>query len=1005
MVYVKKMVMTGFKSFARRTEILFDKGVNVILGPNGSGKSNVADAICFVLGRLSIKSMRAAKAKNLLFLGSKYIKPGKEASVEIVFDNSQKTFAIDKDEISLIRIVRRNGQSIYKINGDTKTRADVIEMLAHAGIDPYGFNIILQGQIQHIVRMHPDERRKIVEEVAGISIYESKKEKSLHELEKTEEKLKEISAILRERTIYLKNLEKERAQALKFKELETMQKRLKASILTRKIEDKTKEVQSIVKSIDEKSSQKDKIRQEAQKLQEEIEQLQEKINQINKSIQQATGVEQDSLNNQIANTKAEIEGLKVRKENYENKKQEVERRIEEMKNSIPSLEQEITELRKESPLVARKAQELKKKKDDLAKIEEERNKLFNLRTEMFSLKEISKDKERQLAKANSDSDSLLKQIEDISVNLKEKNEEECSKSLSSLKNSLNEKEKSLDSLHQEEIKNAKIISVAESEIERAEKIKGQVEKIDVCPLCQSKITPEHIHHVFLHSDQKISEFKSQLTNSTEETSKIKNERTTIYQQIKEIKEKTAQLESELVKQRTLRERKEQLKRLVESERLIREEIVKIEDRRKVLEVRIVDLPKIQEKYDSIVLEIEEISSRTKEDTDTSLLYKEREIENIRNIIKHSSRDLEEVRVEITNITSNLERKHSFLEQKEKQEEELNQKFKKMFESRDEMQLSIQDKNIELTEIQSNVRQIEEQINYLKIGKAKIDAEKESVEMEMHDFPGLEIIKATIENLEERLKKSQESLYQIGSINMRALEVYDEIKKEYDAVQEKVLTLEKEKDEIMKIIEEIDKKKLKSFMKTFRAMNSLFTENFSKLYTKGVAYLEIENEEDVFAGGINIVVRLAKGKYFDVTSLSGGEQTLVALSLLFAIQEYRPYPFYIFDEIDAALDKRNSERLAALLSQYIKSGQYIVITHNDSIIMSSNILYGVSMHEGVSKVLSLKINNEPVKHTDEELKEENPIPEDKAEDANEIKELEEEIAEKDAQNIDNEETEG
>ena len=88
MVYIKRMVMTGFKSFARRTEILFDKGVNVILGPNGSGKSNVADALCFVLGRLSIKSMRAAKAKNLLFMGSKYIKPSKEASVELVFDNT-----------------------------------------------------------------------------------------------------------------------------------------------------------------------------------------------------------------------------------------------------------------------------------------------------------------------------------------------------------------------------------------------------------------------------------------------------------------------------------------------------------------------------------------------------------------------------------------------------------------------------------------------------------------------------------------------------------------------------------------------------------------------------------------------------------------------------------------------------------------------------------------------------------------------------------------------------
>lgn len=240
MVYIKKLVMHGFKSFAKKTEIVFDKGINVILGPNGSGKSNISDSLCFVLGRLSIKSIRAAKAKNLLFMGSKYIKPAREAMVEIVFDNADRAFAIDKDEVSLKRIVRFNGQGIYKINDETKTRLEVIEMLAQAGIDPYGFNLVLQGQIQSIVKMHPEDRRKIIEEVAGISIYESRKEKSLKELEKTEEKLKEISAILRERNSYLKNLDRERSQALRFKELELAVKRCKAGILTKKINEKEK---------------------------------------------------------------------------------------------------------------------------------------------------------------------------------------------------------------------------------------------------------------------------------------------------------------------------------------------------------------------------------------------------------------------------------------------------------------------------------------------------------------------------------------------------------------------------------------------------------------------------------------------------------------------------------------------------------------------------------------------------------------------------------------------
>ena len=151
--------MYGFKSFPRKTEIPFNQEINIILGPNGSGKSNVSDALCFVLGRLSIKSMRAAKARNLIFLGTKSASPAKEASVEIVFENSDRTFSIDKNEISIKRIVRRNGQSIYKINNETKTRQEILSLLALAGIDPNGFNIILQGEIQNFVQMQTEEKK------------------------------------------------------------------------------------------------------------------------------------------------------------------------------------------------------------------------------------------------------------------------------------------------------------------------------------------------------------------------------------------------------------------------------------------------------------------------------------------------------------------------------------------------------------------------------------------------------------------------------------------------------------------------------------------------------------------------------------------------------------------------------------------------------------------------------------------------------------------------------
>lgn len=946
--------MHGFKSFARKTEIVFDKGINVILGPNGSGKSNVSDALCFVLGRLSIKSMRAAKAKNLMFMGSKYIKPAREANVELVFDNSDRVFGIDKDEIVLSRTVKHNGQGVYKINGETKTRIEIIEMLAHAGIDPHGFNLVLQGQIQAIVKMHPEDRRKIIEEVAGISIYELRKEKSLHELVKTDEKLKEISAILREKSAYLKNLEKERSQAMHFKELETTVRRAKASLLQKKINEKKKELSDLEETISEKTKQKDEIRTKSVALNAEIEALNAKVSEINKSLQRATGLEQETLHTNIANLKAELEGLRVRKEGYDNRRAEFERRIDEMKKSIPQIEEEIKQLAERSPIVAQKNNELKKKREELAKLEEEKKRFHTLRAEIAGLKERIRDKERALSRAQAESESVLKQMEEYTRMCAYQSEKDCNDALTKMRATLEESRKTVKELNAKILEYEKKVSVAQAAVEIADKTKADVASLDICPLCQSKITTEHIDHVVKDCDSKTSSAKETIESSEKERKAAQAEINRLQSIINETENKVRAAEMESMRHKTIKDKQEQLKRSVSEEQIAKKELVSFDEKRVSLESKISSGAGIDEQYDSKMAEIEEISARTEENIDNTIMFRQRDLENMKNIIKRSLKDKEEIDIDIKNMSENLETKKAMLTEKEKQEKDLTERFKKMFEERDNTQSEAQEKNIEVSEMQSAIRQMEEQINYLKIGVAKIDAEKQTFEMEASEYIDVEIIVGSANFLTEKLTKAQEQLKEIGAINMRALEVYDEIKKEYDFVAEKTATLENERVQIMSIIEEIDKKKVRSFMKTFHAMNDLFTENFSRVYTKGKAFLEIENPEDVFAGGVTIAVKLAKGKYFDVTSLSGGEQTLVALSLLFAIQEYRPYHFYVFDEIDAALDKRNSERLAGLLAQYMKSGQYIVITHNDAIIMNANVLYGVSMHDGVSKILSLNL---------------------------------------------------
>jgi chromosome segregation protein len=955
MAFIKKLVMHGFKSFARKTEVLFDNGINVVLGPNGSGKSNISDALCFALGRLSIKSMRAAKTKNLIFMGSKVFKPAKEAFVEIIFDNTDRSFNLDKDEISLQRIVRINGQGIYKLNGETKTRTEILELLAHAGIDPYGFNIILQGQIDSIIRVQPEERRKIIEEVAGIGIYESRKEKSLKELEKTQERIKEINTVLRERSAYLKNLENEKSQAEKHKNLQLSIKKCTASILNKKIQTKEKELKNTEEAIEQKQKFKESLSEKIEKLKNKNYELNSKIENINKYIQKTTGLEQNSIRNEIVNLKSELEGLKVRKENFESKRESTISRINELEKSIPSVEEEIKELKRESPIIARKAEEIRLKKEQLAEIEKKKRSILILKNEVSSLKDKILDKEKQRAKTESESEQIVKQIEYYEKQTLYKDEKHCKEAITNLREHLSKKQKLLFEINEKIKSFENSVAINNSEINRFEKIKSNIEKLDICPLCQSIIDDNHKNHVISDSSLGIDKSKSEISKISQELNNLNLDGKNTNKEIEELKQKISSAEIEFERHKLIKDKKNQLTSVLDLKKDLELEIKSLNSKLNSLEDKSFDIGSIDEKYSQIIREIEEISSSTDKDVDTKLLYFTRDLEEYKGIIKISRENIKELDEKITEIKSNLDLRFKKLKEKEEKEDDLNKKFKKMFEERDSLQKESQEISIDANEKSSELRQIEEQINFLRIGKAKFDAEFESLSTDFIEYKDIEIIQGSLESLQERLEKSKISLASIGSINMRALEVYEEVKKEYDSVYEKVQTLENEKIEIMKIVEEIDKKKKKTFMRTFIAINEKFTNNFSKLSMKGTAYLELENKENIFEGGINIIVKFAKGKYFDVTSLSGGEKTLVALSLLFAVQEYKPYHFYIFDEIDAALDKRNSERLAALLKQYMKAGQYIVVTHNDAIILESNILYGVSMHEGISKILSLRVS--------------------------------------------------
>ena len=494
--------------------------------------------------------------------------------------------------------------------------------------------------------------------------------------------------------------------------------------------------------------------------------------------------------------------------------------------------------------------------------------------------------------------------------------------------------------------------MAEAEIKNFQEIKKQVSKIDVCPLCRCKITKEHIGHVFSDCDSKISSFSNSLEFSRKELSELNL--SGLKSSAENLKHQVSSTEVETVKLNNIEQRTEFIKRLDSERKSFEQESSELIRQKDKLEEMQEKFKYAEEKYEQTLLEIEQISARTEENINLELEMKNRDLDSTKLIIKQSARDEEDLKEEIKEKESEIDEKTSLLEEKEKAEKRLKEKFNKLFEERTTLQKEIQNLNSELISKQHESQLLDNQINEIKINKARTDAEQETLSVDFQAYIGVELLQGSPEVLKEKLQKAEDSLRIIGSVNLRALEVYDGIKKEYDSIASKAEQLEKEKLEILKIIDEIDTKKKRTFMKTLASINELFTRNFMQLSSKGEAFLELENKEDPFAAGLDILIRVGKGKYFDVTSLSGGEQTLVALSLIFAIQEYKPYCFYIFDEVDAALDKRNSERLSSLIKKYMRTGQYIIITHNDAIITESSLLYGVTMQEGISKILSMHV---------------------------------------------------
>ena len=1163
---VNKIVIQGFKSFAKHTEILFGGNFNCVLGPNGAGKSNVLDALCFVLGKSSSRDLRAEKSANLIYNGGKSKKQAKQGEVSIYFDNNNKVFPTEDDEVKISRIVRQNGQSIYKINDKVMTRQQITNLLSLAKIDPDGYNIILQGDIVKFVEMHPEDRRILIEDIAGISVYEEKKHKAMLELEKVEQHLRETELILTERYTYLKELKKDRDEALKYKEMSDKIKQNKASYLRLQIDKKDSERRQIQEKIGSGNKDLADLREKISKLKLENEEKKQQIESISKEIEEKGEIEQVKLNKEVETLKIELTKHNSRIETCKNELNKIKQRRSDLKNSIEDIEKRVEQLNKDKrenesqiesknndrEIINNKILKFKEKNklESVADIEKNiegiDKKADELQKEITTLREnqhnLIREKDRISHEISIIEDKIKKVIDvqkeytqQISA-LKDKRQlfktstlelNKCLDEDSSLAVQLSEARRKLNALNEELAKlRAKDITIREVsrgdlairkilelknkkegihgtvadlgnvsskyavalEVAAGTRIKSIVVENDklaadlikylkenklgiatFLPLnkINQKETSEdakklmgakgvhdlainlvsfepkfrkifsyvfsgtvvvddinvatrlgigkakfvtldgdaaelsgamhggyrmHRKEAFGFKEKEVAERIEEYENKSGELQNL----ITLYEKrrienevkISGLREKKAIIEGEIIKSETSMHlessdtdvSKQQQKELSAQEKQVDAEINKLSNKIFEYNKELTNLKIEKQKLRNVIAQLNEPTLLAELNTfeqkfrqlSEEIIRANSEIKNItaqiinifipdkektEKILKQLYKDEEEFNNELKRLQETITQKESILKEKEALAKEFYAKFKSLFAKQGKIKEDVQKNEIAIDKLIEESRQSEIKVNFNSLKNAEIVAGLSALNQEFAQYEGVKLyLEKTEEQLKNEISKFEKMREEIGSVNMRALEVYDEAERQYNEFLDKKDKLGKEKDDVLAMMKEIEGKKKELFMKTFEVVNNNFKSFFGMLTTKGAdAMLVLENEENPFEAGIRINVKITGSKFLDIRSLSGGEKTLTALAFIFAIQEHEPASFYVLDEVDAALDKHNSEKLAKLIRKYSEKAQYIMISHNDNVVSEADILYGVSMNEdGVSQVVSLKI---------------------------------------------------
>ena len=927
-MFLKSLEIFGFKSFVDRTRIEFSDGITALVGPNGCGKSNVVDAVKWVLGEQSSKNMRAEKMEDIIFNGTETRKALNVAEVTLTIANEKMLLPLDISEITIKRRLYRSGESEYYINNAQVKLKDIRELFWDTGVGKAAYSVMEQGKIDQILSSKPEDRRYLFEEAAGITRFKVKRAEAERKLERTEENMRQIEGIMGEvkRSYDVLKVQSDKAIACRSLrddifnfELDIQLLRLKGFLVDQ--EHKTKELEKASQLREMVSQEIDAINASLSENMEEVNAMEGRLVELEKQIhglaiekngkdQQAKqlGQRQGEIKQKLTQLEGrqsflteQIETLQEDIDEQEAGLHQQRRRIEEVGKNISSFEENInlassriTENDRQAAQHEKTIQELTLQAVDFRKDLESITE--DIVTELDSRLKDAGYSAAACASAREQVDSLLGKLLALATGRKNIFSDFAAISNPSSSDAGKFSKTGFDSF---------------TEIESLlQQLKEALTKyIDSTPqFIDDFLAPEGIITKKRSIDREIIQIQERQDGLRERIAELKSENASLVGKIDEYR---ATLEE-------LRIQKAQMQTHIQS----------AEDKIRLLRRNLAsEEAALREVNNELFAEKDRF-----EDIHQQLLELEGEIASIERKGIAMTSELQSLEKEISSRNSDVSGKKEAVQKKSA---ELSKS-----------QALVEKYSLDLATIETDIRNVKENF--------RENHSRDLMEFEERMYT----ITVPTAELREKLAKARQSMKDLGNVNLSAPEEFAETKERYEFLAGQIADLQKAKDDLQRITEEIRAESTELFLATYNKIKKNFHNMFRRLFGGGRAELRLVNPQNVLESGIDIFAQPPGKKLENIALLSGGEKTMTAVALLFATYMVRPSPFCLLDEIDAALDEQNVLRFIHTLRDFANVSQYIVITHNKKTVSGAGTMLGVTMEEsGVSKVITIRLENE------------------------------------------------